>query len=101
MIETETEENKESWNEDCIKALAALANTRGGTLRIGVRHGGSIRNSEHQAMTGAASRTATRDLEQLTEMGLLERSVHTGRTVQYVMPQRFLLNKPNAPSNTP
>ena len=66
-----------------------------------VRHGGSIRNSEHQAMTGAASRTATRDLEQLTKMGLLERSVHTGRTVQYVMPQRFLLNKPNAPSNTP
>ncbi len=41
-METETEECKESWNEDCMKALAALANTRGGTLWIGIEDNGNI-----------------------------------------------------------
>ncbi len=41
-METETEEHKEAWSEDCMKALAALANTRGGTLWIGVRDNGSV-----------------------------------------------------------
>lgn len=42
ILETETEELKESWNDECLKALAALANTRGGTLRVGIRDDGSI-----------------------------------------------------------
>ncbi len=66
-----------------------------------VRRNGSVRNSEHQAMTGAARRTATRDLEQLHEMGLLERSIHSGRTVRYSLSQPLLLNEPNAPTNAP
>lgn len=41
-METETEERKEAWNEDCVKALAALANTRGGTLWVGVKDDGSV-----------------------------------------------------------
>jgi predicted HTH transcriptional regulator len=39
-FESETEERKESWDDDCLKALAALANTRGGTLWVGVRDNG-------------------------------------------------------------
>lgn len=42
VTESETEELKESWNDECLKALAALANTRGGTLRVGVRNDRSI-----------------------------------------------------------
>ncbi|MDQ2798265.1 MAG: putative DNA binding domain-containing protein [Armatimonadota bacterium] len=41
-METETEERKESWSEDCMKALAALTNTRGGTLWIGIKDDGSV-----------------------------------------------------------
>lgn len=38
--ESETAERKRSWNEDCLKALAAFANTRGGTLWVGVEDAG-------------------------------------------------------------
>ena len=42
-IESETEELKESWSdEECLKALAAFANTRGSTLRVGIRDNGSV-----------------------------------------------------------
>lgn len=34
--ESETSERKRSWNEDCLKALAAFSNTRGGTLWVGI-----------------------------------------------------------------
>ncbi len=93
FMETETEGNKESWSEDCMKALAALANTRGETLRVGVRDNGNVLGwdgggKEQEAIsdqivnsTGAASRTATRDLEQLTGRGLLEQSHRLGQSV--------------------
>ena len=42
VMETETEGNKESWSKDCMKALAALANTRGGTIQVGVRDNGNV-----------------------------------------------------------
>ena len=38
--ESETAERKQSWNEDGLKALAAFANTRGGTLWIGITDAG-------------------------------------------------------------
>ena len=41
--EAETEEYKRSWQEkECLDALAALANTRGGVLWVGVQDNGSI-----------------------------------------------------------
>jgi ATP-dependent DNA helicase RecG len=40
--ESETIERKESWNDDCLKALAALANTQGGTLLVGVTDDGRV-----------------------------------------------------------
>jgi len=50
-----------------------------------VRRNGGISNSEHRALTGAARRTAARDLEHLHNIGLLERSTQPGRTVYYIM----------------
>lgn len=38
--ESETAERKQSWNEEGLKALAAFANTRGGTLWIGISDDG-------------------------------------------------------------
>ena len=40
--ESETAERKQSWNEDGLKALAAFANTRGGTLWVGITDDGKI-----------------------------------------------------------
>ena len=41
--EAETEEYKRSWQEkECLDALAALANTRGGVLWVGVQDNGSV-----------------------------------------------------------
>lgn len=41
--EAETEEYKRSWQEkECLDALAALANTRGGVLWVGVQDNGNI-----------------------------------------------------------
>ena len=40
VMESETEERKESWDDNCLKALAALANTRGGTLWVGAKDNG-------------------------------------------------------------
>jgi ATP-dependent DNA helicase RecG len=39
-LESEVEERKERWQDNCLEALAALANTRGGTLWIGVKDDG-------------------------------------------------------------
>ena len=42
-IESETEERKEAWDEEtCVKALAALANTKGGCLWVGVKDNGTV-----------------------------------------------------------
>lgn len=38
--ESETAERKQSWNDEGLKALAAFANTRGGTLWIGITDDG-------------------------------------------------------------
>ena len=39
-LESEREERKETWQDNGLEALAALANTRGGTLWIGVKDNG-------------------------------------------------------------
>lgn len=66
-----------------------------------IRRNGSINNTEHQAITGVARRTAARDLEHLEAIGLLQRSGQLGRSVHYVLNSASELNVPNVPSNVP
>lgn len=66
-----------------------------------VRRNGRISNSQHQAFTGAARRTAARDLEHLHDIGLLERSTQPGRTVYYILAQTLLTSVPSVPSSMP
>ena len=40
--EGETVEFKEAWSNDCLKTIAAFANTRGGTLLVGVTNKGKV-----------------------------------------------------------
>jgi ATP-dependent DNA helicase RecG len=60
-----------------------------------IRERGSISNSEHQALTGVARRTAARDLEDLENLGLVTRSAQTGRAVRYML--STAPNVPNVP----
>ncbi len=48
-----------------------------------VRESGSIGNSEYQELTGVSKRTATRDLDALVELGILQRTTERGRTTRY------------------
>ena len=41
-FESETEERKETWEEECMKSLAAFANTKGGCLWLGVKDNGTV-----------------------------------------------------------
>lgn len=69
-----------------------------------VRQNGSISNSEHQNLTGATRRTAARDLEQLVEAELMDRSTQSGRTVRYTLAQPssgISENGTNEPPNEP
>lgn len=46
LTESDTIELKESWTEDAMADLAAFANTRGGTLYVGVKDSGEIRGCD-------------------------------------------------------
>ena len=65
-----------------------------------VRQNGSISNTEHQAVTGAIRRTASRDLEELENAGILVRSPRSGRTVRFVLAQSNPSNGASGTSGT-
>jgi len=46
---------------------------------------GKVTNSAYQSLTGTARRTASRDLEALVRMGLLERIGETGKGTHYIL----------------
>jgi predicted HTH transcriptional regulator len=56
---------------------------RKGVLEVKAR--GRIGNTEYQRLTGAIKKTATRDLDDLVEKGVLEKSGTTGRGTHYVL----------------
>ncbi|WP_337288082.1 DUF4062 domain-containing protein [Candidatus Methylomirabilis sp.] len=56
---------------------------RKGVLAVKAR--GRIGNTEYQKLTGAIKKTATRDLDDLVEKGVLEKSGTTGRGAHYVL----------------
>lgn len=53
-----------------------------------LREQGRLTNSEYQALTGATKKTASRDLAQLTELGITTKIGATGRGVHYVMSKK-------------
>lgn len=56
-----------------------------------------ITNEEYQRVTGSPQRTATRDLNELVQKGVLELE-GKGRGAQYRLLQKRAINTPNAPS---
>lgn len=68
-----SEEQLRRWglNERQIQAISHLKET------------GAVSNSEYQQLTGAEKRTASRDLSDLVERGILERVGATGRGTRY------------------
>ena len=55
-LESEREERKETWQDNVLEALAALANTRGGTLWIGVKDNGAPLEPDGWADAGVAGK---------------------------------------------
>ncbi len=54
-------------------------------------------NAEYRQVTGASVRTATRDLDDFVNKGVLERSGTIGRGVLYRLPPKPATNAPNEP----
>jgi ATP-dependent DNA helicase RecG len=54
-----------------------------------------LTNAEYRQLTGAAERTATRDLEDLVTRGLLVRTARTGRGTAYRLAVKAATNPPN------
>jgi len=50
-----------------------------------VKESGSINNSKYQGLTGTTKKTATRDLQELVEYGIFEKTGSTGRGVKYTL----------------
>lgn len=48
-----------------------------------IRETGSIGNSEYQELTGVSKRTATRDLDTLVDLGVVQRTTERGRATRY------------------
>lgn len=50
-----------------------------------VKESSSINNSKYQGLTGTTKKTATRDLQELVEYGIFEKTGSTGRGVKYTL----------------
>lgn len=58
-----------------------------------IKSNGSINNARYQQLTGTAKRTVSRDLTELVEKGLIEKSGTTGKGTAYRLKgQRFMKN---------
>lgn len=73
MAENQNIEYKESWRDEYLKWICGFANA----------NGGKITNSEYQANYGVARNTATRDLSELVDKGILQSSEAKGAGSYY------------------
>lgn len=60
-----------------------------------VKVNGRITNRNHREQTDVIARTASRDLENLVEKGLLEKIGTTGRSIFYVLQRKLDINRTN------
>lgn len=83
------------WLTD--RAMAALGlNERQKKAVVYLKSNERITNAEYQNVAGCPQRTATRDLNELTQKGLIE-LVGKGRGSKYRLTRKHDINKPNAP----
>jgi ATP-dependent DNA helicase RecG len=74
---------KDVFTRERLHALGL--NERQAQAVLHVRDKGSLSNSEYQALTGASKPTATRDLDDLVQRGILRRSGQRGRGTRYTL----------------
>lgn len=86
------------WLTEEVLAGSAL-NTRQLAAVEWIKRNGRITNREYQKVTGAIDRTALRDLESMTKLGLIEKVGVTGRAAYYVLAQTG--QKPDKPDIGP
>jgi len=84
------------WLTDKVVAELDLNNRQMQAVEY-VKSHERITNAEYQRVTGAPQRTATRDLNELVQKGVLELEGR-GRGAQYRLLQKRARNAPNAPS---
>jgi predicted HTH transcriptional regulator len=84
------------WLTDKVLAELDLNNRQVQAVEY-VKSHERITNAEYQRVTGAPQRTATRDLNELVQKGVLELE-GKGRGAQYRFLQKRARNAPNAPS---
>ncbi|WP_337288787.1 ATP-binding protein [Candidatus Methylomirabilis sp.] len=84
------------WLTDKVVAELDLNNRQMQAVEY-VKSHERITNAEYQRITGAPQRTATRDLNELVQKGVLELE-GKGRGAQYRLLQKRARNAPNAPS---
>ena len=83
------------WLTDEVMAQLHL-NDRQRQAIAQVRATGSISNAQYRDVTGISERTASRELRQLGNLGVLERVGGTGRAAHYVMARsKPAINPPN------
>lgn len=73
---------KDVLTPERLKSLGLNERQRKAVLHL-KEHGGDIGNKEYQEITGAPKRTASMDLTDLAERGILERTGSAGRGVRY------------------
>jgi hypothetical protein len=62
------------------------------------RIGGTMTSALYRELTGCPPRTATRDLDDLVEKGILQRSGSVGRGARYLLRPKSAINRPNRPN---
>lgn len=77
---------KDQYTEEFINMQVADPRKREALLYI-LTHG-SISNAQYQQLAQVSKRTATRDLQELTEEGYIKMQGHTGKGTSYIFCQR-------------
>ena len=62
------------------------------------RIGGTMTSALYRKLTGCPPRTATRDLDDLVEKGILQKAGSVGRGARYLMRPKSAINRPNRPN---
>lgn len=82
------------WLTDEVLSSLEISDRQRDALSF-VKTRGRITNRDHRELTGVVSRTASRDLEDLVDKGVLRRVGMTGRSTYYVLARKLDRNRTN------